>query len=61
MWLSIAFDEVCAVVVLNKNSFQELGFVAQTVGCVGNNLCSSRQGSFSSRFVRSRIVMHQSM
>ena len=27
----IAFDEVCAVVVLNKNSVQVLGSVGQTV------------------------------
>ena len=29
--VSIAFDEVCAVVVLNKNGFQVPGFVGQTV------------------------------
>ena len=27
----IAFNEVCAVVVVNKNSVQVLGFVGQTV------------------------------
>ena len=31
LMLSIAFDEVCAAVVLNKNSVQVLGFVGQTV------------------------------
>ena len=29
--VSIAFDEICVVVVLNKNSVQELDFVGQTV------------------------------
>ena len=29
--ISIAFDEVCAVVVFNRNSVQVLGFVGQTV------------------------------
>ena len=29
--ISIAFDEVCAVVVLSKNSVQVVGFVGQTV------------------------------
>ena len=29
--VTIAFDEVCAVVVLSKNSVQVLGFVGQTI------------------------------
>ena len=36
--VSIAFDEVCAVVVLNKNSVHVPGYI---VVCVANNLCSS--------------------
>ena len=31
MYASIAFDEVCAVVVLNKNGVQVPGFVGQTI------------------------------
>ena len=49
-----AFDE--AVVVLNKNSVQQPGFVGQTVVRVANNLCSFRQSSHSSPFVSFRIV-----
>ena len=57
------FDEMCVAVVLNKNiilnkisflnknSVQVLDFVGQTVVLVANNLCSSRQGSYRSRFV----------
>ena len=29
--VSIAFDDVCAVVVLNKNCVQEPGFAGQTI------------------------------
>ena len=51
--VSIAFDKVCAVVVLNKNRVQVLGFVGQTVVLVASNLCSCRQveGSYISSFV----------
>ena len=37
--VSIAFDEVCAVVVLNKNSVQVLGFVGET-SCESQTTCA---------------------
>ena len=49
--VSIAFDEICVVVVLSKRSVKALDFVGQTFVSVAKNLCSSCQGSYRSRFV----------